>query len=1094
VRAERPRPPERPTLYRRWLSPEGYLGLHLAVGFVLALIAGWAFAEVADRVVGVEGGHAADTWAWGLVQALHTPAMNRVMRFFTLLGKAWVLTVLSVAVAAWLLWVRSHRRLYAFLAIMAGGSLLNALLKLYFARERPAWRLVPPPDSYSFPSGHAMGSLLFFGSLAYVLYFTLTTHRAGRVAAAAGCLVVALLIGLSRVYLGVHYLTDVAAGFFAALCWMGVCVSGVEAWVRWRDWRRRRRGRRVAAAVGVLLAAGALPARAASDPPCAACVVWEVDPGTARTVLAQEEDLAGVRLLLLEDEPSDLPARLRARGADVAVALAAPIRDDAALFRLKQAVTGWRARQPGLRVGLVGPAWPPLDPYLDFVVGEADWRRRGGMGSLPLAEVLRAAGSAAQVVTEWRGPEVARRVAGLRAVLPAGLLPWGDAPVACDGCAVETFLHPADGSLAVLVRGPEGGPVPQVSGAVRAWHDLGGGTVAIHLERPAETFVSSVDASAARALTVDEVVARHQAAAARQRALVHRVIAEGSSVVAFQAPGLAAPLTITASSTLFSGDGLLEVEHRAIRLNGLAAVAVDGDGVPRLPIVEPERARQTPLAIALDESYAYRLEGREAEGGRDCYVVAFAPRGASARPLFRGRAWIESAGFGLVRLQAAQTNLRGVIAAADQDDRFTPVDVAGETVWLLARSEAHQAYEGPGHRTPIHRVMAWDRHEVNPDDYDRRRARAHASAEVLTRETEEGLRYLRRDPRATAAAPLPRTPAPPATRVRAVAAGVVVDPNVTRPMPFAGFSYVDFDFLRTGGQVSAFLAPAFAQASWSVPRLFGSAWQLQGYAFGTLAEYNARSFRGGVERYEENLRQRPARLSVGAVRPLRGGMVLRADYELSYTRLREAESTAPDFVLPPSPVVHALRLTAEAQRGGWTASAWWSPARRQRWGEWGRPGAEDGEASSSAAFQRYGVGLARSLVFSTAAVGRVEAAWMGGRALDRFSRYTFDAFENRLRGYPTASVRFDRGGVARATMAWSATRRVRLDAFADAAFVDDPGLGDGLRAYPGLGAGVEAPLPHLGIVAAEWGYGFEGRRVDGGRGTHVFRVTAYRVF
>ena len=56
------------------------------------------------------------------------------------------------------------------------------------------------------------------------------------------CVLVILCIGASRVYLGVHYLSDVLAGFAAGLCWVAVCLSGTEAWVRWRDWRRKRAG------------------------------------------------------------------------------------------------------------------------------------------------------------------------------------------------------------------------------------------------------------------------------------------------------------------------------------------------------------------------------------------------------------------------------------------------------------------------------------------------------------------------------------------------------------------------------------------------------------------------------------------------------------------------------------------------------------------------------------------------------------------------------------------------------------------------------------------------------------------------------------
>jgi hypothetical protein len=119
---------------------------------------------------------------------------------------------------------------------------------------------------------------------------------------------------------------------------------------------------------------------------------------------------------------------------------------------------------------------------------------------------------------------------------------------------------------------------------------------------------------------------------------------------------------------------------------------------------------------------------------------------------------------------------------------------------------------------------------------------------------------------------------------------------------------------------------------------------------------------------------------------------------------------------------------------------------------------------------------------------------MGGHGLDRFSRFGFDAFDNRLRGYPSAGLRFDRGVVLRTAGTWNAAPGIRLDAFADTAFARDPGFGTGLRRYSGVGAGVETPLPGRMLLSAEWGFGFQGRDRDGGRGTHVVRVTAYKIF
>ena len=85
-----------------------------------------------------------------------------------------------------------------------------------------------------------MGSMLFYGSLAYVVYFSIEKHRGWRVAAAVTCMALVVLVGGSRIYLGVHYLTDVLAGFAGGLFWICVCLSATEGWIRLRDWRRRR--------------------------------------------------------------------------------------------------------------------------------------------------------------------------------------------------------------------------------------------------------------------------------------------------------------------------------------------------------------------------------------------------------------------------------------------------------------------------------------------------------------------------------------------------------------------------------------------------------------------------------------------------------------------------------------------------------------------------------------------------------------------------------------------------------------------------------------------------------------------------------------
>jgi len=226
--------------YQRWLSADGYLGLHLTIGFAIALITGIVFKLIANEVFETPKIRSADMAAQMFVNSIYSPILTSVMIGITSFGDWGSIVTLSLIVGFLLFVDSSHRRLYTFTSIVAGGCLLNVLLKLSFHRGRPDATQLVIAHGYSFPSGHAMGSMLFFGGLAYVVFFTVQRHPVWRFLGVLGCLIAILLIGFSRIYLGVHYLSDVAAGFVAGLFWIGICLTGTEGWIRLRDRRRKR--------------------------------------------------------------------------------------------------------------------------------------------------------------------------------------------------------------------------------------------------------------------------------------------------------------------------------------------------------------------------------------------------------------------------------------------------------------------------------------------------------------------------------------------------------------------------------------------------------------------------------------------------------------------------------------------------------------------------------------------------------------------------------------------------------------------------------------------------------------------------------------
>jgi undecaprenyl-diphosphatase len=154
------------------------------------------------------------------------PLLTMFMRVFTLAGGTVFVTSITAALVAWL-WARARPADAIFAGVgVAGGVLLSTVAKGVFARQRPpaASALADLPSSYSFPSGHSMASFCLA-----VVVGTLVLRSGARpvikAATVAACLLYAALVGLSRVYLGVHYPSDVVASWLLGGFWMALAIG-----------------------------------------------------------------------------------------------------------------------------------------------------------------------------------------------------------------------------------------------------------------------------------------------------------------------------------------------------------------------------------------------------------------------------------------------------------------------------------------------------------------------------------------------------------------------------------------------------------------------------------------------------------------------------------------------------------------------------------------------------------------------------------------------------------------------------------------------------------------------------------------------------
>ncbi|WP_454258769.1 phosphatase PAP2 family protein [Pseudoxanthomonas mexicana] len=208
-------------------------GRRLLLLFLCLLAPLWLFVELADEIHELEDFYFDDALLWH-AHALSSPTLDRFFVVVSALGYQWGVVPADIALTLGLLVARRWREA-TFAGVSLGGSaLLNMATKQFFQRDRPAlWESIAPEHTFSFPSGHAMGS----ATLAMVVVL-LCWHTCFRWPAVVLAALFALTVGASRIYLGVHYPSDILGGWAAGIAW----VSGVYLVlyrIRERPWQVR---------------------------------------------------------------------------------------------------------------------------------------------------------------------------------------------------------------------------------------------------------------------------------------------------------------------------------------------------------------------------------------------------------------------------------------------------------------------------------------------------------------------------------------------------------------------------------------------------------------------------------------------------------------------------------------------------------------------------------------------------------------------------------------------------------------------------------------------------------------------------------------
>jgi membrane protein DedA with SNARE-associated domain/membrane-associated phospholipid phosphatase len=199
-------------------TPGEWYGLNLTMGIVLLVLALYSFGEIIEDLVDKETLFYLDFRMQRFVESIVTPQTTRFMVDITNIGGVYLSLLLAGVMTAYLLYKKRWWALFTIFLTVGGGETVLVFLKLLFHRPRPISQIVAA-NGYSFPSGHAFSAVIVYGLLIYITW-NFIRRKALRFMILSISVFLIILVGISRVYLNVHWLTDVLGGYAAGVAWI----------------------------------------------------------------------------------------------------------------------------------------------------------------------------------------------------------------------------------------------------------------------------------------------------------------------------------------------------------------------------------------------------------------------------------------------------------------------------------------------------------------------------------------------------------------------------------------------------------------------------------------------------------------------------------------------------------------------------------------------------------------------------------------------------------------------------------------------------------------------------------------------------------
>jgi hypothetical protein len=572
-------------------------------------------------------------------------------------------------------------------------------------------------------------------------------------------------------------------------------------------------------------------------------------------------------------------------------------------------------------------------------------------------------------------------------------------------------------------------------------------------------FVSRADVSAVAALSVEEIVARHQQAQATQSNAYKTLIASLRLELHFR-PSPTQVFDVVSDNRFFFGPDTVEWEERTFSVNG----AHWGPDHPGLPLLQAEKVLSLPLDLRLTSDYRYRLEGTDTLDARHCYVISFKPADSNFAG-YRGRVWIDARNFLRLKTQTIQTHLEGAIVSNEETTLYAPVS-SGRTrpIFLPSRLSTKQILLIAGRNVLLEKEQSFSDYRIDPPEFEAERSAARASRSVMFRDTDAGVRYLVHRGNERVVSNDIRNSA------KAIAMGTTIDPTFAFPLPILGLNYLNFNVKGSSNQMALLFGGVFVLGNLQTPKIGGTPFSASVDFFAIAVPGTDLRFDSFGERVDDRVLTIPASGGANIGYQVNPFQKLSAGYALRYDAYFHAPETAADFVVPPNIVTHGASVGYEFSRHGYRIGASASAFRRSSWAPWGGAGDFLPEART---YRRHSITAAKDFLLGPFQSIHVGTAWYGGARLDRFSMYQFGLFDEvRMHGVPAAGIRFGELVMTRGSYSLNMFNAYRLDLFVDHARGRDPIDRDTWQPVTGIGTAVTLKTPWNTMFTADIGKSF----------------------